>query len=783
MVTGGLAAGAVRTRPCPLLDVGGCIVRMGTSTEAPAVQRELFAQPRDESGAVVVNDRVLIRVSGELRVVVVGGCVFQSFSTADRAAEAYAMVTLVECGYADQNDVARAFGRSARSLRRYQERYDREGLQGLGRSVGRPAGARRTTRGSSVRERAVLGLKAEGRSNREVARRLGIDEAAVRKRLKRLGWVEPDRQGKLFDAEPPSPSSPPPAAPTKPAPAAEPPAPAVVADPLDRSVDRALAHAGLLDDAAPIFAPAPSVPRAGVLLAIPGLVRSGVIEIARAVYGERALAPAFYGLRTTLVAFVLLALLRIKRPEALKEYAPQELGRLLGLDRAPEMKTLRGKLAELAGAGKAIEFGRELARRRVAERGRTLGFLYVDGHVRVYHGKHKIPKAHVPQMRLAVPGTTDYYVNDKRGDPLFVVTAEANAGMVKMLLALAPEIRTLVGKKRRPTIVFDRGGWSPKLFVRLLARGFDVLTYRKGRVEKIPERLFATHKARIEGRAIEYRLHDKRVPLLKGRLRLRQVTRLADDGHQTPILTSRRDLKAIEVAYRMFERWRQENFFKYMRDEYEIDALAEHAVEPDDPTRTVPNPARRTLDKQLAAARAEEAKLAQAYGTAALDNPEAQRPSARGFKIAHGKLGKALRAARDHVASLREKRAALPERVPVAEALGGAAVVKLATERKHLTNVLKMLAYQIESDLVELVRPHYARIDDEGRTLVQTALSSTGALAPSDDRLAVMLAPLSSAHRSRAIAAVCDSLSATTTPFPGSRQVMHYGVSVPHREP
>jgi prepilin-type processing-associated H-X9-DG protein len=190
--------------------------------------------------------------------------------------------------------------------------------------------------------------------------------------------------------------------------------PASIVDPLDRSIDRALAHAGLLDDAEPIFAAGEGVPRAGVLLAIPGLVRSGLVEIARAVYGERALAPAFYGLRTTLVALVLLALLRIKRPEELKEHAPPELGRLLGLDRAPEVKTLRRKLAQLASAGKAVEFGRELARRRVAERGRTLGFLYVDGHVRVYHGKHKIPKAHVPQMRLAVPGTTDYYPTFQR---------------------------------------------------------------------------------------------------------------------------------------------------------------------------------------------------------------------------------------------------------------------------------------------------------------------------------------------------------------------------------
>ena len=78
--------------------------------------------------------------------------------------------------------------------------------------------------------------------------------------------------------------------------------------------------------------------------------------------------------------------------------------------------------------------------------------------------------------------------------------------------------------------------------------------------------------------------------LLNGELRLRQVTRLKD-GHQTPILTSRRDLSALEVAFRMFERWRQENFFKYLREEYLLDALLDYAVEPADPTREVPNPA------------------------------------------------------------------------------------------------------------------------------------------------------------------------------------------------
>ena len=89
----------------------------------------------------------------------------------------------------------------------------------------------------------------------------------------------------------------------------------------------------------------------------------------------------------------------------------------------------------------------------------------------------------------------------------------------------------------------------------------------------------------------------------------------------------------------------------------------------------------------------------------------------------------------------------------------------------------KMIAYQIESDLLGLLRPHYARVDEEGRTLIQTALQSAAAIAPSTSELAVTIAPLSSAHRSRAIQAVCDALSKTDTLFPGTTQLMRYGVA------
>jgi hypothetical protein len=635
-------------------------------------------------------------------------------------------------------------------------------------------------------------LKAQGHSNREIARRLGVSEMAIRKVLHRLGWKEPHAQQDLLALAEAFPANPklseltsadarPPASPS--AQSANPNLSAFGAteaslvlshdtDPSDRGGDRLLARLGLLEDAPPLFGSATAVPRAGVLLALPVLVASGVLACAQRIYGR--LGPAFYGLRTSLLTLLFMALWRIKRPEGLKEYSPQELGRVLGLDRAPEVKTLRRKLARLAAAGRAAQFGQALAQQRIALRGTALGFLYTDGHVRVYHGQHALPKAHVARMRISMPATSDYWVNDSAGDPLFVITAEANAGLVRMLPEILAQVRALVGE-RRLTVVFDRGGYSPKLFQQILAAGFDLLTYRKGRYPHIPRKRFQTCRTRRNGRTLTYVLADQEARLLKGKLRLRQVTRIMDNGHQTPILTSRRDLPAVQVAYRMFDRWRQENFFKYLREEYALDALVEYAAVPDDPNREVPNPAWAALDAQLRQAHAHLDRLQAEYGLEALTNLEDRRRTMRGFKTAHGKLGQRIWSAWQRIEKLEKQRAAIPRRVPV-QTVMDEPVVKLAPERKHLTNLIKMVAYQAESDLLRLVAPHYRRADQEGRTLLQAALASTADLQVAQTELRVTLAAQSSPHRTRAMAALCEDLNQTKTIFPGSQLLLHFAV-------
>lgn len=750
------------------------------------------------SNCVVINARCSLRVEEDQRVIVVAGLPVHHYRADDTLAEAYAMVLLVEAGFAQQTEVARAFTRSERSVRRYQARYAQGGMAALGRVAGWRRGRRRI-RGKRLR--SIETLKSQGLSNRAIAQRLGVSEMAIRKLVGPSKSVQAEQLA--FAAITSAAASKPPQTPVfsakstdadtnhqgpplandqagefDDAGAQDEPVPmSLDRDASDRSLDRQLAHVGLLDDAAPIFRDGSRVPGVGVLLAIPALVESGLLRISRKLYGE--IGPAFYGLRTSLLTLLLMALLRIQRPEHLKEQDPAAFGRLLGLDRAPEVKTLRRKLTRLAAYQRAEQLGAELARLRVDQRGHLMGFLYVDGHVRAYHGQRSISQAYVARRHLAMPATTDYWVNDRTGDPLLVITGEVDAALSKAFPHLLQQVRAVVGQ-RRVTIVFDRGGWSPKLFHRMIQEGFDILTYRKGKARRIHPRRFVHRRAKLDGRWVSYELHDQPVRFLKGKLRLRQITRLCDNGHQTQVITNRSDLRDIELAWRMFERWRQENFFKYMREEFLLDALVDYRIEPEDPTRTIPNPERRTLDKRIRAARTELAKIEREYGAAAADNTEQRRPTMRGFKIAHGTLGKKLRAAHARLAKLIKQRRDVPQRVEIRD-LSEHAVVKLATERKHLTDLIKMVAYQAESDLLALLRPHYARTEQEGRTLLHETFAAAGDIRVSNTELHITLAPLSSPHRTRAAQALCEILDQTATIFPGSQLRIRFAVHPPPR--
>jgi len=542
-----------------------------------------------------------------------------------------------------------------------------------------------------------------------------------------------------------------------------------------RTDERALARSGMLAEAAPVFEAVEAVPGAGVLLALPALLEEGLLEVGTKVYA--GLRNGFFGLRSVLLTFAFMALLRIKTPEQLTEHAPGELGLLLGLDRAPEVKTLRRKLREMGERGLARTFMRQLTERWARAAPRELALLYVDGHVRPYHGRtHVLPKHHVQQRGRPLPGTKDFHVNDRRADPLFFVTAEATEGLLAMLdSTLLPEVRRLVGPDRRVTITFDREGWSPRRFAKWKDEGFDILTYRKGQQSKWQERFFSTVEGTVGGEKVEYRLAERTVTLSNG-LRVREIRRLTDDGHQTAVITTNEKLPRLAVAHRMFSRWRQENFFRYMRHEFALDHLCTHEVEPADPKREVAHPERTLLKKKLANARSSLARLD--------DKSVNMQPG--GFarvgrrRLSEDEMDETLLRREEEIDRLKLRIAALPQRVTLDRVLDPSEIVQLERERKVLVDAIKLIAYRAESALARVMEPLLARHEEETRKFLKTVFQATADIIPDPAarRLTVRFHGLASPRTTRALGELCALVNDRAPLYPGTSLRLHFEAPV-----
>jgi len=262
-------------------------------------------------------------------------------------------------------------------------------------------------------------------------------------------------------------------------------------------------------------------------------------------------------------------------------------------------------------------------------------------------------------------------------------------------------------------VVFDRGGYSPHVFTEIIAAGFDLLTYFKGSWARSPISTFTTvDYTGPDGICQSYELAERPIDVpvpaqhaspgedatVASTLTLRLIIRRSPDGHQTPILTNRLDLTAAEVAYRMAARWRQENYFKYGREHFALDALDGYADTPDDPTRLVPNPAKARALDHVAWARADltaaHADIAGALDTAVAT---AGRPGNGGKAVLDPAAGHALAAAQHDLTAAKKASREIPTHLPLGQVRPGSRL--LETERKLLTHAIRMSAYNSESAL------------------------------------------------------------------------------------
>jgi transposase len=725
-----------------------------------AIQRRLPLRPQ---GALEINDTVSRLDAGDAVGYFAAGVPLFVHAKEDSLGKRLVPAQIIELGLANPTEVSSMLRVGRTTLYRHQQVLREEGIEGLANKKPGPRGGHKLRDGKLTQAQALLDA---GQAQREVARAVGVSEKAIRNAVQRgrLKLSTPRRAGRPRTHEG-----------THPGERSVENATTPLGVATRRMLDRVLARAGKLFEAAPEFEPSMAVANAGALVALPALLELGLLEVTESVYGR--LKNGFYGLRSTALCLAFMALLRIRNPERMQFEAPGELGVLLGLDRAPEVKTIRRKLAELVERGQASRLSAGLAERWVRRSPRALGYLYVDGHVRAYHGeKHRLTKTHVARRRLCMPATTDYWINDKNAEPLFFVTGEANERLIATMKAtILPEVRRLAGAKRRVTMVFDREGWSPKWFKELYESGFDVLSYRRGKYDPWPRSLFKTVSGTVEGRDVSYELAEKTVRVLPG-FKMREIRRLRPGGKQTAVMTTRWNTRAVELAWRMFERWRQENFFRYMREHFALDALASRDVEPLSEGKTIPNPKRAKQEKKLGKLKVELAKLEKDYGARAFENAESLRPTARGFKIANGKLGREIRALRRKCGRLKERIKALPKRIAAADA-EGPQIVKLDPETKHLTDAIKMLAYRAETALVGLLNDEaYARTEEEGRALVREILRAPADVLPDKQEgvLRVRLHGLANPRSNAAVAHLCETLNEAEIRYPGTQLRLCY---------
>lgn len=548
-----------------------------------------------------------------------------------------------------------------------------------------------------------------------------------------------------------------------------------------RTLERVLAACGLLTSAGLEFRCADDVPQGGVLCALPALLTEGLLRHTRTLY---SLPAGYYPLESLFLYLALLALVRGPSLEQTRYEAPGEWGKLLGLDRLPEVKTLREKIALLCEQeGRAAPWQSRLAQEWMegvgGEDPDRLGLFYVDGHVRVYHGKlGPLPRLYVARQKLCLRGTTDYWVNALGGAPFFVVTQPVHAGLIAAvrdqviprLLADAPpmDAAQLAADPWavRFTIVFDREGFSPKWFADLKAERIGILTYHKYPGEPWPVEEFRTYTVRLpSGEMVERQLAERGTCLSNG-LWVREVRTRDADGSQSSILCTNFGLDLTQIAVWMPARWSQENFLKYMREHFGLDRLIAYGPLPLPETTAVVNPARRALEQQI---RRERAKLQRVQAQLGAQGLPAQPTPAQveAFTQEGGRLKDALQAQTSVIDALKEKRASTPQKVQLKELPPADRLRQLLPESKRFIDTVKLIAYRAESALAGEVREHLQRADD-ARALLRRVFVTPANLRPdyAQGTLTVQLHRLGSPLQDATVAKLCEELTATETTFP-----------------
>jgi len=683
--------------------------------------RQLLLPGFPEGASRIGGAVSLLRKDGVFTYFVFGDNYF-SHAEGDRAAFRFIVATLLVNGLVRACEVESApLCLAHRTLMNWERQLRERGSDSFFRPGRRSGGRVVTPEKVAQCERGL----AEGRGIREVAGRAGMKESTLRKAVRRGcvrrmaaedagsgGTTKSERSRADADA------------------ATE------LGTACTRADERVAAAMGLAGCATARFETCQDVVLGGVLAGLPALCANGLLS---GIGKYLKLPHGFYSCLHILLVLGFMALGRIRRPEGLRHVPPGELGKVVGLDRVPEVRTLRAKVTAMAQAGHPEAWMKELSRTWMHNDPEEAGYLYVDGHVRVYFGHTAhLPRRYVSRDRLCLRGTTDYWVNDALGRPFFVVPKAVTQGLADTLLKdIVPELLASVPGQpseaeletdpllHRFVIIFDREGATHSLLAALWEERIGVITYRKNVTDTWPESEFIqTEVALPGGGCTRMRLAMRQTQLTAGEasMTVTEVRRLTDTGHQTAVICTARHLDMSVIAGRMFARWCQENFFAYMMQHYDIDGLVQYGAEPIPGTIQVINPPWRTLDKAVKSALATLRKAQAKLGAEITpDNQAAFQEKAE--------LLERVQTAEDELKRLRAERKKTPRKVPLATLPEEQRFRQLLPLNKILADTVKMIAYRAETALVARLLPHLKK-EEEARALVRELLVSAADIQP-----------------------------------------------------
>jgi hypothetical protein len=544
------------------------------------------------------------------------------------------------------------------------------------------------------------------------------------------------------------------------------------------AVARVAASLGAANAVAPQFEHALDVPNAGVLFALPALLAVGLLDTAQE--SLNPLPKGYYGLDSILLLLALMALARMPSLESLRYKAPGEWGKLIGLDRIPEVRTLRAKINILCANGQAAKWSADLSEGWMQQNPEQAGVLYIDGHTRVYNGAQtNLPRHYVARQKLCLRATTDFWVNAMDGQPFFAINKAVDPGLVKVIEDdIVPRLLRDLPKRISQAlldadpllhlfmIVFDREGYSPNLWLRLKEMRVACLSYNKFPKLDWDVQEFTEYSAILaNGEKTKMRLAERGTRLSNG-LWVREVRKLSQQGHQTSILSTNYAINLILLAVYMFARWSQENYFKYAREHYNLDRLAGYATqEITDPIEVV-NPQYRKLDAEVRSANGKLSRSLALFG--ALNIEQAiETAQMQAFTQKKAALQEDIEALQAKLVALKASRKATDRHIAVKDLPDDQRFKQLSTHSKHFVDAIKMVAYRAETAMANFLRESLTR-PDEARTLLCAIYKTEADLVPDyqNKTLTVRLHHLAQQRSDDATLLLCAELNETQTVFP-----------------